>query len=94
MASNTGYFNSRAHVERDPASCKMPLICLAISTHALTWSATTYHWYDSNADHNFNSRAHVERDVQQSNTNLMLNGDFNSRAHVERDAVNLAQFFR
>ena len=54
-----------------------------ISTHALTWSATTLA-LKYNPLSNFNSRAHVERDViiVMALVNLI---DFNSRAHVERD---------
>ena len=59
---------------------------IAISTHALTWSATGDAMKEFGIRTNFNSRAHVERDphgAEQIDTRL----DFNSRAHVERDAL-------
>ncbi len=56
----------------------------AISTHALTWSATESFLTAQNIVTNFNSRAHVERDERHA-VSVGLSNHFNSRAHVERD---------
>ena len=80
------YFNSHAHVERDPLkSCNVATIL--ISTHTLTWSVTqsTGSWF--NCTKHFNSHAHVERDVIGLKTGVFLM-HFNSHAHVERDYNN------
>ena len=76
-------FNSRAHVERDKRA-EYIAKRRAISTHALTWSATFTNCHSSVCPPNFNSRAHVERDNNWWRCNNARK-DFNSRAHVERD---------
>ena len=58
----------------------------SISTHALTWSATTM-WEDLGEDAvNFNSRTHVECDMLNYQAEI-ANYDFNSRTHVECDIL-------
>ena len=54
-------FNSRAHVERDFEGT-LSAEKKEISTHALTWSATSATPAAFNKSRYFNSRAHVERD--------------------------------
>ena len=55
------YFNSRAHVERDAEGAPIA-VRQCISTHALTWSATSINGISIIWIEDFNSRAHVERD--------------------------------
>ena len=56
-------FNSRTHVECD--NIRFPKgIKFDISTHALTWSATSSFYNFSFRSKNFNSRTHVECDLQ------------------------------
>ena len=57
---------------------------MQISTHALTWSATSIISSSTPSLPHFNSRAHVERDPAVP-TIPSATTDFNSRAHVERD---------
>ena len=56
------HFNSRTHVECDQSS-KLPAVPDAISTHALTWSATACFHMLLHQQMNFNSRTHVECDT-------------------------------
>ena len=76
-------FNSRTHVECDPWLLDLP-ICIKISTHALTWSATVRHIAHQCAFINFNSRTHVECDGAPRPP-IKMPVYFNSRTHVECD---------
>ena len=81
------YFNSRAHVERDPG-CLAYRRMLAISTHALTWSATSTvkrvikAWLISTHALTWSATG-----FRIGETFAITN--FNSRAHVERDTRRL-----
>ena len=61
-----------------------PKVNIVISTHALTWSATSSLSARSWCRSYFNSRAHVERDDPRTRS-TSSSPHFNSRAHVERD---------
>ena len=76
-------FNSRTHVECDPWLLDLP-ICIKISTHALTWSATATETRDMMIAIDFNSRTHVECDGTLKICQR-TGGNFNSRTHVECD---------
>ena len=43
-----------------------------ISTHTLTWSVTTYNYYNVNTGADFNSHAHVERDIRFNNDIMII----------------------
>ena len=90
------YFNSRAHVERDETRARSAVL-LAISTHALTWSATDVLRMPSSAlvisTHALTWSATI---FLMANCKKCKN--FNSRAHVERDRrygypLNVAEHF-
>ena len=80
-------FNSRAHVERD-ASCKMPLICFAISTHALTWSATRGTISARSCQPISTHALTWSATAPRGRHGIYRHSHFNSRAHVERDMTN------
>ena len=76
------YFNSHAHVERDPLP--VPL-CLSfqISTHTLTWSVTEFL---VTRNENIGFQLTRSRGAwRKSKSYKYLQSDFNSHAHVERD---------
>ena len=78
-------FNSRTHVECDG---RHPILLepKKISTHALTWSATTCGLICARLALHFNSRTHVECDPRKKDCRLCVEY-FNSRTHVECDAI-------
>ena len=59
------YFNSHAHVERDPIRIISATAFTNISTHTLTWSVTRSNGKTYAVCEHFNSHAHVERDWQK-----------------------------
>ena len=77
-------FNSRAHVERDVTALPALVTPFIISTHALTWSATTV-----KAVHScyafISTHALTWSATSTSNGKTLDELNFNSRAHVERD---------
>ena len=78
-------FNSRAHVERDEDSYKKTQVQL-ISTHALTWSATSRTLFNFYICCRFQlTRSRGARLTAQLEA-YMITQHFNSRAHVERDS--------
>ena len=78
------YFNSRTHVECDGISLTLMAVT-AISTHALTWSATKMALLLQQKWKYFNSRTHVECDLREPVIGP-LRSNFNSRTHVECDS--------
>ena len=78
------HFNSRAHVERDFGE-EGTKERLGISTHALTWSATSFASPSACIAIPFQltrSRGARLADIEENKDELV---NFNSRAHVERD---------
>ena len=65
------HFNSHAHVERD-SYLSLAYDNIDISTHTLTWSVTTYNYYNVNTGADFNSHAHVERDIRFNNDIMII----------------------
>ena len=81
--TETADFNSRTHVECD-LSASLGIPRKRISTHALTWSATSVYGRKPCPWQNFNSRTHVECDCG-CQIGKRKEVDFNSRTHVECD---------
>ena len=81
--SRCQHFNSRTHVECDVMMLG-EITEDGISTHALTWSATSLVPSNVPDTRDFNSRTHVECDGCET---MARNEsyDFNSRTHVECD---------
>ena len=77
------YFNSRAHVERDQVYPARPAPH-TISTHALTWSATTIRILDGRRAR-ISTHALTWSATRAARLHHTKSRDFNSRAHVERD---------
>ena len=81
MANN---FNSRAHVERDAIGEEFKAIPQEISTHALTWSATSFYIYSKTMER-ISTHALTWSATLEESHSKSLSKNFNSRAHVERD---------
>ena len=84
-------FNSRTHVECDQRILGNAW-CNAISTHALTWSATGAMEDGELKTVDFNSRTHVECDMIFAFSCRTVD-NFNSRTHVECDPKFIFYFY-
>ena len=83
------YFNSHAHVERDPSITTI-IMKAKISTHTLTWSVTQYPIRRTCCFQNFNSHAHVERDGRQCTAGF----DYMISTHTLTWSVTSPLFYR